>query len=61
MEGNTMNFPRVYVHCHHCQTRFNENMVKCTNIEENELGQDVITFTCPECKKTTTSLRVTSR
>lgn len=56
-----MNFPTVYVHCNYCKTRFDENMVECDGIEENELGQDVVTFKCPQCKKETTSLRVTVR
>lgn len=53
--------PTVYVHCNYCKTRFDENDVWADNIEENELGQDVVTFKCPHCKKETTSLRVTIR
>lgn len=45
--------------CHHCHEEFGENddNIKITNIEENELGQDVVSFKCPNCNKDTTSLR----
>jgi hypothetical protein len=46
--------------CHHCQERFYESDPRITldNIEENERGQDVVSFNCPKCGKETTSLRL---
>jgi Zn finger protein HypA/HybF involved in hydrogenase expression len=45
--------------CHHCHEEFGEldENIKITNIEENMLGQDVVSFKCPKCHKDTTSLR----
>jgi hypothetical protein len=48
------------VNCHYCHGSFYETdpRIEMTNIEENILGQDVVTFKCPKCGKDTTSLRV---
>lgn len=48
------------VNCNYCHGSFYESDPKIvmTNIEENILGQDVVTFKCPKCGKETTSLRV---
>lgn len=35
----------------------NEDLIECTNIEEDFDGADVVTFICPECKKTHQSRR----
>jgi hypothetical protein len=60
-EKNMNHEPTVYVYCRNCNNRIDENKVKCTNIEENERGQDVVTFKCPFCNQETTSLRVNLR
>lgn len=52
---------KILVYCKECDTQFDENDISHDDgdidISENELGQDVLSFTCPYCKKNTTSLR----
>lgn len=48
---------QIYVTCRYCHTEFNEKDVEITDIESNELGQDVVKFKCPECGKDTSALR----
>lgn len=47
----------ITVHCPQCDTEFDEAMVKFVNIEEDEFGQDRLTFVCPKCGETVSSLR----
>lgn len=53
---------KILVYCRECDTQFDENDIDQNDgevgIESNELGQDVLSFTCPYCKKETTSLRM---
>jgi DNA-directed RNA polymerase subunit RPC12/RpoP len=51
--------PVIYVHCNACDKTFDENEITDPEIgiEENERGQDVVSFVCPKCGKETTSLR----
>lgn len=53
----------VYVTCGKCQKEFDENKItdEDINIEENDRGQDVLSFVCPYCNKETRSLRYTKR
>jgi len=46
---------RVYLTC--TGDWVDEKTVKVENIEEDMQGQDVLTFTCPECGKSHKSLR----
>jgi len=41
---------QIYVRCPHCVRNIDENEVKFLNIEEDEMGKDVMTFICPVCK-----------
>lgn len=47
----------IYVRCNSCKQDFDERKVKFLNIQENIFGQDEMTFECPVCNTTQTSLR----
>ena len=51
--------PIIYVQCKNCHKEFDENEITDPdiNIEENEMGWDVLSFKCPYCGQETTSLR----
>lgn len=51
--------PIIKVTCKECHKEFDENDITDPdiNIEENGIGQDVLSFKCPKCGKETTSLR----
>lgn len=48
----------IRVYCPTCDEFINERKVEVLNIEEDICGYDRLTFKCPHCKKTHTSLRV---
>ena len=52
----TFEFP-IYVECSKCGSKFDEDEVEITNIEENFFGQETVTFKCPRCDETVKSLR----
>jgi len=49
--------PLITVICAHCEERFDETEVEETDIHEDELGRDVVSFKCPNCGKETESFR----
>jgi len=51
-----LEFP-IYVECSNCGSKYSEDEVDITNIEENIFGQDTVTFECPRCDKIVQSLR----
>jgi predicted RNA-binding Zn-ribbon protein involved in translation (DUF1610 family) len=48
----------IWVVCPECGGRFDEESVNSTNIESDDAGRDIVTFKCPNCKKTFKSLRL---
>lgn len=44
------------VKCHDCDEEFPSDSVEFLNIESDEFERDVMTFTCPKCKKEQKSL-----
>lgn len=49
----------IQIYCSHCGTHYieNEGMIYL-DIHENELGQDIVSFECPNCKKIAESKRL---
>ena len=47
----------ITVTCSECKEEFDERKVKLEDIEEDLLGQDVVTFKCPSCRKMASSHR----
>lgn len=52
----TFDYPS-YVECSKCGSKFDEGDVNVTNIGEDMLGQDEVTFECPRCGMVVTSKR----
>lgn len=48
---------KIYLECPECEEQVDEQTVKCTDIESDDLGQDIVTYVCPECGDLTKSLR----
>lgn len=48
----------VVVYCSTCQEYIDEEKVEFVDIEENMVGADILTFTCPKCKKRKRSRRL---
>lgn len=49
--------PKIYVMCAICGTRYEEDKIEITGIEENLQGQDVVSFECPNCGEDVRSVR----
>ena len=47
----------IYVMLACTQDKIDERMVKFIDIQEDIQGRDVLTFQCPKCNRTHTSLR----
>lgn len=57
-EQERLGFAGVTVSCSNCGEQFDEGQVDITDICEDSLGQDVVSFDCPKCNQTTRSLRL---
>lgn len=49
---------KVVVYCSTCQEYIDEEKVKFVDIEENMIGEDILTFICPKYKKRKRSRRL---
>ena len=47
----------IKVYCSNCDEWHNESSVEINGIEEDFLGQDVLSFNCPICEERQKSLR----
>jgi Zn finger protein HypA/HybF involved in hydrogenase expression len=57
MSKHPYQYRTILVRCNNCKKDFDENKIEFLNISENIFGQDELTFECPICKTTQTSLR----
>lgn len=49
---------KVVVYCSTCQEYIDEEKVEFVDIEESMIGEDILIFICPKCKKRKRSRRL---